>query len=101
MVRQLWKHLEMGTIQLKGFANNSYQEPIDETLIRDINDLKEEDTLWFLRKMKEPQRIKTMGQREVNVPMILKTLDTKETIETEGLLDSRCTTTSISQELVD
>ena len=33
--------------------------------------------------------------------MILKTLDTKEIIETEGLLDSGCTTTSISQELVD
>ena len=33
--------------------------------------------------------------------MILKTLDTEETIETKGLLDSGCTTTSISQELVD
>ena len=33
--------------------------------------------------------------------MILKTLDTEETIETKGLLDSGCMTTSISQELVD
>ena len=101
MIRQLWKHPEMGIPQLKGFANNSYQEPIDETLIRNINELDEEDALWFLRKMKEPQRIKTDGQREVNVPIILKTLDTEETIQTEGLLDSGCTTTSISQELVD
>ena len=51
--------------------------------------------------MKEPQKIKTNGQQEINVPMILKTLETEETIETKGLLDSRCTTTSISQELVD
>ena len=51
--------------------------------------------------MKEPQKIKTNGQQEINVPMILKMLDTEETIETEGLLDSGCTTTSISQELVD
>ena len=33
--------------------------------------------------------------------MILKTLATEEMIEMEGLLDSRCTTTSITQELVD
>ena len=51
--------------------------------------------------MKELQRIKTNGQQEINIPMILKTLDTEETIETKGLLDSGYTTTSISQELVD
>ena len=33
--------------------------------------------------------------------MIINILDTEETIETEGLLDIGCTTTSISQELVD
>ena len=91
----------MGIPQLKGFTDNAYQESIDETLIRDINELEEEDALWFLRKMKEPQKIKTTGQREINVPMILQTLDMEETIETEGLLDSGCTTTSISQELVN
>ena len=48
MVRQLWKHPEMGTVQLKGYTDNSYQEPIDETLIRDINELEEEEALWFL-----------------------------------------------------
>ena len=101
MVRQLWKHPEMGITQLKGFANDSYQGSIDETLIRNINELNEDDALWFLRKIKEPQRIKTEGQREINVPIILKTLDTEEIIQTEGLLDSGCTTTSISQELVD
>ena len=51
--------------------------------------------------MKEPQKIKTNGQQEINIPMILKTLDMEETIETKGLLNSRCTTTSISQELVN
>ena len=35
-------------IQLKGYTNNSYQEPINETLIRNINTLEEEDALWFL-----------------------------------------------------
>ena len=62
MVRQLWKHPEMGITQLKGFVNNSYREPINETLVRNINELNEEDALWFLRKIKEPQRIKTEGQ---------------------------------------
>ena len=38
----------MGMIQLKGYANKSYQEPINETLIRNINALNEEDALWFL-----------------------------------------------------
>ena len=84
----------MGTAQLKGFANNSYKELINKTLIRNINELDEEDALWFLRKMKEPQKIRANGQQEVNIPMTLKTLDTEETIETEGLLDSGCTTTS-------
>ena len=91
----------MGMIQLKGYVDNSCQEPINETLIRNINALEEEDALWFLRKMKEPQKIKTNGQWQINIPMILKTLDMEETIETEGLLNSGCTTTSISQELVD
>ena len=48
MVQQLWKHPEMGTVQLKGYTDNSYQEPINETLIRNINTLDKEDTLQFL-----------------------------------------------------
>ena len=54
MVQQLWKHPEMGILQLKGYADNSYQEPIGETLIRNINELEEKDALWFLQKIKEP-----------------------------------------------
>jgi hypothetical protein len=50
MVRQLWKYPDQGITQLRTYAHATFHEEINETLIRNINDLPEEEALWYLRK---------------------------------------------------
>ena len=100
MIRQLWKYPDQGITQLKTFAHNSQHTNINETLIQNINKLQEEEALWYLQKIKELQWIAASGQREMKVPIILETLDTKESFETTALIDSGCTSSSISKRFV-
>ena len=100
MVRQLWKYPDQGIIQLKTFAHDSQHSTINETLIRNINKLREEEVLWYLWKLKEPQWITASGQREMNIPIILETIDTEESFKTKALIDSGCTSSSISKRFV-
>ena len=72
---------------------------LPETLIRNINEL-EEEALWYLQKLKEPQWIAASGHREMNVPVTLETLNTEESFETTALIDSGCTSSSISKRFV-
>ena len=95
MLRQIWRYLSEGINQLKSFVHpNNYKE-IDEKLIVAINNL-EQDALWYLRQMKNPSWVKTIGHREVNVMVTATTIDTHEQIEIQGLVDSGCMTSAIS-----
>jgi hypothetical protein len=100
MVRQLWKYPDQGITQLRTYAHTMFHEEINETLIRNINDLPEEEALWYLRKIKEPRWIEAKGQREMDVQIFLETLDTEESFDTTALIDSGCMTTSISDRFV-
>jgi hypothetical protein len=62
MVRQLWKYPNQGITQLRTYAHTTFHEEINETLIRNINDLPEEEALWYLRKIKELKWIEAKGQ---------------------------------------
>ena len=44
-------------MQLRTFAHDSQHPNINETLIQNINELHEEEVLWYLQKLKEPQWI--------------------------------------------
>ena len=97
MLQQLWKYPDQGITQLKTFVHDTQYKNINETLVRNINELKEEEALWYLRKLKEPQWIAVSGHREMNIPVMLETLDTEESFETTALIDSGCTSSSISK----
>ena len=97
----MWKYPNQGIAQLKTFVHDSqHLNILNETLIRNINDLHKEEALWYLRKLKELQWIAASGQREMNIPITLKTLDTEESFETTTLIDSGCTSSSISKHFV-
>jgi hypothetical protein len=100
MVRQLWKYPSQGITQLRTYAHATFHKEINKTLIRNINDLPEEEALWYLRKIKEPRWIEAKGQREMDVQIFLETLDTEESFDTTALIDSGCMTTSISDRFV-
>jgi hypothetical protein len=100
MVRQLWKYPDQGITQLRTYAHMTFHQEINETLIRNINDLPEEEALWYLRKIKEPKWIEAKGQREMDIQIFLETLDTEERFDTTALIDSGCMTTSISDRFV-
>ena len=54
MIRQIWNHPKEGELQLKIYAHITHEEQIDQTLIQHLNELEEEEALWYLRKIKEP-----------------------------------------------
>ena len=54
MIRQIWNHPKEGELQLKIYAHITHEEQVNQTLIQQLNDLDEEDALWYLRKIKEP-----------------------------------------------
>ena len=54
MIRQIWNHLIEGELQLRTYVHTTHEEQVDQTLIQQLNDLEEEDALWYLQKTKEP-----------------------------------------------
>ena len=100
MIRQIWNHPK-GELQLKIYAHITHEEQIDQTLIQQLNELEEEDALWYLRKIKEPRWINANGHREIDLEMTITTLDTEERFDIKALLDSRCMSSAISKRFVN
>ena len=100
MMRQIWNHPKEGELQLKIYAHITHEENVDQTLIQQLNDLEEEDTLWYLRKIKEPRWINANGHREIDLEMTITTLDTEEKFDVKALLDSGCMSSAISKRFV-
>ena len=97
MIRQIWNHPKEGELQLKIYAHITHEEQVDQNLIQQLNELEEEEALWYLRKIKEPRWINTNGHREINLEMTITTLDTKERFDVQALLDSGCMSSAISK----
>jgi hypothetical protein len=51
MVQQIWKYPEQGVVQLWTYAHLTFREQIDEKTINNINQLSEDEVLWYLRKL--------------------------------------------------
>ena len=100
MLRQIWKYPSESINQLRNFVHQNHYKEIDEKLIVAINKLKQEDALWYLQQMKNPNWVKTIGHREVNVMVTATTIDTHKQIEIQALVDSGCMTSAISNRLV-
>ena len=101
MLRQIWKYPSEGINQLRSFVHPNHYREVDEELIVAINNLEQDDALWYLRQMKNPSWVKTIGHREVNVIVTATTIDTHEQIEIQALIDSGCMTSAISNRLVE
>ena len=97
---QIWNHPIEGELQLKIYTHMTHEEQIDQTLIQQLNDLEEEDTLWYLQKIKEPQWINANGHREIDLKMTITTLDIEEKFDVQALLDSGCMSSTISKQFV-
>ena len=100
MIRQIWNHPKESKLQLKIYAHITHEENVNQTLIQQLNDLEEEDALWYLRKIKEPRWINAKGHREIDLEMTITTLDTEEKFDVKALLDSGCMTSAISKRFV-
>ena len=61
MLQQIWKYPSESINQLRNFVHQNHYKEIDEKLIIAINKLKQEDALWYLRQMKNPNWVKTIG----------------------------------------
>ncbi len=97
MIRQLWKYPDQGITQLRTYAHSTFKEEINEQLINKINDLPENEALWYLQRVKRPQWIEATGKREMDIRVILTTLDTEESFDTMALIDTGCMTSAISK----
>ena len=50
MLRQIWKYPSESVNQLRNFIHPNHYQEVDEELIVAINNLKQEDTLWYYGK---------------------------------------------------
>ncbi len=101
MIRQLWKYPDQGITQMRTYVHPTFKEEIDEQLINKINDLPEKEALWYLQKVKTPQWIEATGKREMDIRVIITTLDTEESFDTMALIDTGCMTSAISKQFVE
>jgi hypothetical protein len=59
MLRQIWKYPETAMIKLRSWA----EEKINKGLIAKINEMEEEDALWYLQWLKKlPQCLHILGR---------------------------------------
>ena len=100
MIRQIWNHPKEGELQLKIYAHITHEESIDQTLIKQLNELEEEEALWYLRKIKEPWWINANGHQEIDLEMTITTLDMEQRFDVKALLDSGCMSSAISKRFI-
>ena len=69
--------------------------------IQELNDIPDKFIIAVLNEMKELQKyIHRVGKQQLDIPLTITTLDTRETFQIKALLDSGCTGSCIDVEFV-
>ena len=102
MVRRIWEQTkEIAVRDLKTFVHKTRITEVNEQLVDDLNNGTEgqaRETLNFLRKA---SYVKTSGQRQMDVPLIITTLDTRCSYKAKALLDSGCTGSVVNKKWIE
>ncbi len=70
-------------------------------MVRALNGMKEEDTLWYLLNMKWKERyVQGKGKNQITMTGVVTTLDTFDRHKAEILIDSGCTGLCINERFV-
>ena len=91
--------METAKWQLKQYIKDDRANEVTEDLIYDLGCMTDSEAMWYIRELKEKPRhvVRTTGCNQMDIPCMIKTLDTVEVHDTKALLDSGCTTSCIDQ----
>ena len=86
---------------LKTFIRRDREEEITEEMIRELNKLTEDQTLWYIQNLRtKPRQVQTTGKNQMDVTGVVKTMDTLESFPMKALIDLGCTGSCINEEFV-
>ena len=100
MVRQIQdQHPSIAMQDLKTFIRKDREEEIMEETIKELNELEENQTLWYIQNLRtKPRQVRATGKNQMDVSSIAKTVDTLESFQMKALIDSGCTGSCINKE---
>ena len=86
---------------LKTYARKDREIEIEEQTIKDINSLQEQDTLWYIRNLRnKPRQVRATGRNQMDVSGVIITTDTLSRHAIKALIDSGCTGSCINEDFV-
>ena len=102
MVRRIAdQELSIAIRDLKTFIRKDREGEITENMIRELNELKEEDTLWCIKNLREkPCQVRGTGKNQMDIQGTVTTTNTSEKFTMKALIDSGCTSSCINEEFV-
>ena len=100
MVRQIQDQPSPIAIRdLKTFIRKDREEEITEETIKELNELEENQTLWYIQNLRtKPRQVQATGRNQMDVSGIVKTIDTLESFQMKALIDLECTGSCINEE---
>ena len=86
---------------LKTYVRKDREEEITKETIKELNELKEEDALWYIKNLREkPRQVRGTGKNQMDIQGVMTTTDTHEKFTVKALIDSGCTGSCINEEFV-
>ena len=100
MVRRIQDQPPPITIRdLKTFVRKDREEEIMEEMIKELNKLEENQTLWYIQNLRtKPRQVRAMGKNQMDVSGVVKTMDMLESFQMKALIDSGCMGLCINKE---
>ena len=84
---------------LKTFIRKDREEEIPEETIKELNELEEDQTLWYIQNLRtKPRQVRAMGKNQMDISGVVKTIDTLESFQMKALIDLGCTGSCINEE---
>ena len=92
MVRQMQdQEMTIAIRDLKTYIRKDWEIEIEEQTIRDINSLSEQNTLWYIRNLRDkPRQVRATGKNQMDVSGVIITMDTLNRHPMKALIDSGC-----------
>ena len=86
---------------LKTYIRKDQEIEIEEQMIREINSLSEQDTLWYILNLRDKLwQVRATGKNQMDVSGVIITMDTLDRHLIKALIDSGCMGLCINENFV-
>ena len=85
--------------RFRNIYKKNREEEITEETIKELNGLRENQTLWYIQNLRtKPRQVQATEKNQMDVSGVVKMIDTLESFQMKALIDSGCTGSCINEE---